>query len=140
MNPNKKPFVTGIAIAALAIVAVSFQNCSTSSMTEDSSSTSPIIAAAAGPLVYPATSGITLTGGQTITLKIARPSAITDLSQYIWMAYYDGGTLVARQGAMAEANGYMYISLSVKSTLTSTTSFRIYIVNFNTKKLSLIHI
>lgn len=135
MKPNKKPFVTGLAVAALAMVAVSFQNCSTSSMTEDSSSTAaPNIAASVGPLVYPATSGITLTGGQTITLKVARPSAISDLSQYIWMAYYDGGTLVAKQGSMAEANGYMYISLSVKSTLSAATSFRIYLVNYSTGK------
>lgn len=133
MKPNKKPFVTGFAIAALALVAVSFQNCSTSSMTEESS-TSPIIAATAGPLVYPATNGITLTSGQTITLKVARPSAIADLTQYVWLAYYDGGALVARQGSMAEANGYMYISLSVKANITTASSFRLYLVNVNTGK------
>lgn len=131
MKSKKKIFTTGFAIAALGLIAVSFQNCSTSSVSEESS-TSPTIAATTGPLVYPVTSGVTLTTGQSITLKVARPGAIADLSQYVWMAYYDGGNLVARQGAITEANGYMYISVSVKNTLSAATSFRLYLVNYST--------
>lgn len=131
MKPMKKLLTTGFAVAALGIITVSFQNCSTSSVSEDSSSTTAI-AATTGPLVYPVTSGITLTTGQSITLKVARPGAIADLSQYVWMAYYDGGSLVAKQGAITEANGYMYISLSVKNTLSAATSFRVYLVNYST--------
>lgn len=132
---NKKWTGSFLAVLSVALL-LSFQNCSNNTATLDGSSNlgsndgssnnggSTIVS-------YPSiTNAITIRNGQKITLKIQTPAFTESASNYMWYAYNDGNSLMAKYGIPVFANGYMYISLSVRSDVTMDQNVRILMRNF----------
>mgnify|MGYP003349794132 CR=1 FL=1 len=91
MQFNKKFLGSVAAVAALAIVVTSFQNCAQSSNTADNASSGGGVTT----LAYPSTAYTSLVAGQSITLKVAKPATMGDATNYMWYAY-NGAALLTR--------------------------------------------
>ncbi|WP_413557777.1 hypothetical protein [Bdellovibrio sp. HCB209] len=132
MKSLKKVLIAGGTVAALAIVTVSFQNCSQGN-TADGSST---VAADGytGDVYYPSTgSPIVLTAGQNITLKISKPSNVSDMSPYYWVLY-DRTVTASYTGYITQSGSYFYVSLQVRPDLSTTKDLRLYLYNHQTSQ------
>ncbi|KHD87683.1 MAG: hypothetical protein OM95_13120 [Bdellovibrio sp. ArHS] len=120
-----------LAVILLAVSTLSFQNCAN---TPDSSAASALVTDTSSNVVsalaYPSTAQIvTLVPGQNITLKIQKPSAMVYASDYIWYVLSDESSLVSSYGLLVENDGYLYVSLSVRSSYTSVKSLRVYFLD-----------
>ncbi|UYL09513.1 hypothetical protein B9G69_002860 [Bdellovibrio sp. SKB1291214] len=127
----KKVLIGCGTVVALLLVTVSFQNCS-SGNAEDASTT---VAADGytGDIYYPSNnSPVVLAAGQNITLKIAKPTNVSDLSSYYWVLY-DTTVTAAYVGYITQSGSYFYVSLQVRSDLSAQKDLRIYLYNYNTK-------
>jgi hypothetical protein len=131
MKPSKKFFVNGVLVLALASVAVSFQNCAAGS--SDSASTSTSAEGLSGDIPYPSATPVILSAGQNITLRVARPSSLSSLTNWMWVIYGGGSYVIAPQGLFAADNNYLYISVAVRSSLAAQRDLRIYLYNYSTK-------
>ncbi|MEN0058434.1 MAG: hypothetical protein AAGB31_06335 [Bdellovibrio sp.] len=116
-------------VAALGVVIciLFFQNCSSSSSVEGSSDISSLDDSSAAILSYPNSgTAVTLVPGQIVTLKLQKPSTMGTATDYIWYVPSDDYSLVAYYGLLVENNGYVYVSLKVKSSYASSRSLRVY--------------
>lgn len=139
MRLNKKFLGSGAVVMGLVATVLSFQNCSqnqagSTASTSTSDTSSGGTTTSATTITYPNTSTpIILTAGQSVTLKIVKPSTLGDISNYLWYAYNDGHALAAHFGLPVESNGYLYISLTVRSDFTTTSQdVRVYLYNYST--------
>ncbi|MEK2688145.1 hypothetical protein [Bdellovibrio sp. GT3] len=132
MKSIKKILVASGTVVALAAVAVSFQNCAPGA-SEDGASNTVAADGYSGDIYYPSSgSPIVLTAGQNITLKISKPANLSDLSSYYWVIY-DTSVTAAYIGTITQSGSYFYVSLQVKSDLSSQKDLRIYLYNPTTK-------
>lgn len=135
MVKNNK-FAGGILVAVGVSMLLAFQNCSQnaslSGALEGDINGSSTVPAPSTELSYPSTaSAIVLKAGQKITLKFPTPNFTENSANYMWYAYNDGHMLMAKYGLPVFVNGYMYISLSVRSDLVADqTAVRIMLYNF----------
>ncbi len=126
----KKALIAGGTVVALALVTVSFQNCSQGN-TEDGSSTVSADGYS-GDIYYPSNGNpIILTAGQNITLKISKPTNVSDLSDYYWVLY-DKTVTASYVGYITQSGSYFYVSLQVRGDLTTQKDLRIYLFNYKT--------
>lgn len=134
MQNGKKIWGSALVFAVLAVCTLSFQNCapsggdapaSNSTTSADSSSTSGVVS-------YP-NSGtpVTLIPGQSITLKLTKPSYMTDPSQYIWLIPSDDYSLASYYGLFTEIGDHIYVSLTVKSSYSSVKNMRLYVLRIS---------
>ncbi|MBO9668592.1 MAG: hypothetical protein J7501_17470 [Bdellovibrio sp.] len=131
MKPSKKFFANSVLVLALASVAVSFQNCSAGSSSDSSSTTSA--EGLSGDIPYPSSTPVILSSGQNITLRVAKPSSLSSLTNWMWVIYGGGSYVIAPQGLFASDGNYLYISVAVRSSLTAQRDLRIYLYNYSTK-------
>ncbi|WP_413584727.1 hypothetical protein [Bdellovibrio sp. HCB274] len=132
MNTIKKFLVAGGTVVALAAVTVSFQNCAPGAA-EDGSSNSVASDGLQGEIYYPSNgSPVVLTAGQNITLKISKPANLSDLSSYYWVIY-DTTVTASYIGTITQSGNYFYVSIQVKSDLSTQKDLRIYLYNPSTK-------
>lgn len=138
MKINKK-FLGPVAIVAgLAVTVLSFQNCannqSASSSSTDSNTATDSSTTSASVLTYPNTTPVYMVPGQSVTVKFLKPAAITDLTNWVWYAYNDGHALASHFGTPVENNGYLYISVTLRSDWTTTSKdVRVYLYNKSTQ-------
>lgn len=134
MIVKNKKFAGGALVVAGLSMLLAFQNCSenaslsnTTSGSINGSSTSE-----ESVISYPSvSSSIVLKAGQKITLKFKTPSFPENSANYMWYAYNDGHSLMAKYGLPVFVDGYMYISLSVRSDITvDQTAVRVMLYNY----------
>lgn len=131
MKLNKKVLGPAAVVVGLIVTVLSFQNCSQGQ--SSSSSSTDVTTSTVNAVAYPSTSSpIFLVAGQSVTLKIAKPSGMSDSTSYEWYVYNDGNALDAHIGLPVESNGYLYVSLTVRSDLTTTKDLHIYFYNWST--------
>lgn len=136
MQNQKKIWGSVMVFAVLTICTLTFQNCAPSSTDSastssdgttantDNSSTSTSI------LTYPnAGTPVTLIPGQSITLKLTKPSYMSNAADYLWIVPSDDYALASYYGLFTEVDGYLYVSLTVKSSYASAKNMRLYILN-----------
>lgn len=133
MKFNKKVLGPAAVVIGLIVTVLSFQNCSQGQTSSSSSTSDLTTTSSVNALSYPSTSTpVFLVAGQSVTLKIAKPAAMSDSTSYEWYVYNDGNALDAHIGLPVESNGYLYVSLTVRSDLSSTQDLRIYFYNWST--------
>lgn len=133
MQNRKKMWGSAIIFAVLVVCTLSFQNCapsSSGSASTDNTNTSSTDDS--GILSYP-NSGtpVTLVPGQAITLKMVKPSYMSSAADYIWMVPGDDYALASYYGLFTEIDGYIYVSLTVKSSYASAKNMRLYILRIS---------
>lgn len=133
-NLKKKIRGSLVALFLFSTVTMSFQNCSSgfapltpTSETGITSNSSLDTSGVSQILTYP-DSGVpvTLVPGQNITLKMTKPSYMVNASDYLWIIPSDDYSLASYYGLITEANGSIYVSLSVRSAYAHTKKMRIY--------------
>lgn len=131
MQNTKKILGTTLVLAVLAVFTLSFQNCAPSSG-ETPSINSPSVTDSGsdlGVLKYPDSgTPVTLIPGQSITLKLTKPSYMADASQYIWLIPSDDYSLASYYGLFTEIGNSIYVSLTVRPSYASARSMRLYIL------------
>lgn len=138
MKFNKKFAGPAAVVLGLIVTVLSFQNCaqnhssSSGSTGTTSSDTTGTVTNTTAALSYPVTTSVVLVPGQSTTIKIVKPSAMGDSSNYIWYAYGDNHALAAHYGIPVENNGYLYVSLMLKSSFSGTQDIRVYFWNYST--------
>ncbi|UXR63142.1 hypothetical protein EZJ49_08640 [Bdellovibrio bacteriovorus] len=139
MQNQKKIWGSVIVFAVLTVCTLTFQNCAPSST--ESASTSTDTNTSSGDssstdtaiLTYP-NSGtpVTLIPGQSITLKMTKPSYMSNAADYLWIVPSDDYALASYYGLFTEVDGYLYVSLTVKSSYASVKNMRLYTLNIAT--------
>lgn len=135
MQNKNKIWGSAIIFAVLTVCTLTFQNCAPSST--ESASTSTDGATSSGDssststniLTYPnAGTPVTLIPGQSITLKLTKPAYMSNAADYLWIVPSDDYALASYYGLFTEVNGYLYVSLTVKSSYASVKNMRLYIL------------
>lgn len=136
---NRKTLGPVAAVIGLMATVLSFQNCSqsqtsatpstTDSTTTSSGSGSSSSSSALTALSYPVTTALNLVPGQSTTIKVTKPSTLSDMTNYVWYAYGDGHALASHVGLPVESSGSLYISLTLRSDFSGTKDLRVYFYN-----------
>lgn len=133
MVKNKKYAGGALVVVGLSML-LAFQNCSENASLSNTTSGNINGSSTAGESVisYPSvSSAIVLKAGQKVTLKFQMPTFKESSANYMWYAYNDGHMLMAKYGLPVFVDGYMYISLSVRSDMTADqTAVRLMLYNF----------